>query len=281
VYAGTPGLIGIRRVYVASGVGGAFVKVIDEDYLEAELGTYPSAVQRAYIDAITYNPNTPEQVGFCANGANGKIFIGNRSGFTAGALYSADSRGKMIYSNGKWLFAQGTFVGNVNVLRFSGNGGTLENTEVVAIGDVFSIGIYSVNASAISYIVADGIYLYKSEDTGDSYSQIELADVLRNPIFIAPDGYMMGTWDGSRKGRASDGISWTDIGSLPAVIPFQYLYAYCGGSSTSSRWIAGYAYLLYSADFGSNWDDRQGNLPFIIPFFEIAYIAVPGFYQGS
>jgi hypothetical protein len=90
---------------------------------------------------------------------------------------------------------------------------------------------------------------------------------------------MMGSWQlgTASKGRSSDfGASW---GALPALTPGgNFCWCWCGGGGSQSRWIAARGTIYFSPNWGESWDERKGNLTYLLPLgFTVLKIVVPGF----
>jgi hypothetical protein len=156
----------------------------------------------------------------------------------------------------------------------------------LVIGSLDSIPYYHFRAGTtqkiftISGIDNAGANIVYSDDNGTTSSDIDISpEEIGTNLAVAPDGlYMMGNWDyaSGKRGRSSDGgNTWSGIPNLPPG--GVYTFGYAGGLTTASRWIAARGIVRYTPDFGETWEEKTGNLIYLIPVsMSIIIVRVPG-----
>lgn len=277
----------LDKIYYAQGIGGTFQKIIDPAWLTAnEPGGTPG------ISGMGYNPNKPEEIAFIAGNqdtfATSKhLWLGNRNGFTQKTAISmlGQFATMLTYGGNEWGHITSNNGGSTKTFRrFSGDGSSVLST--VNITNVTGAGgtPFHFRAGTSKVIIAyngNGDLLARSDDGGATFSDIDVNESFSNYFALAPDGlYMMAGWSASgRRGISSDGgVTWSGIPSLPFG---NYVWGYAGGQTTGSRWIAAGAVVRYSPDFGVTWQNKEGNLGYLIPIgMSIQKIVIPGVANG-
>lgn len=289
-------------VYYSQGIGGIFKKVVGWDFLNSE---YPNTQYDIasgggrFFAGLACNPNKPEEIGLIAGGNNFGPFvsevnfwIGDRNGFTKKAACPNvnGNFGSMSFGGGKWILLneQFTFFAfwDSRLWRFSADGATKE----------YEVGIDSGGAALLQKIgrasTTERFYfwnifgnkMYESPDNGTTITLIGDAKQTGGDIgsyAISPTGqYMLGSWDSGLKGLSSDyGATWAGLPSLPPG--GAYCFAYAGGDGSASRWIAARGVVRYSPDFGTTWQNKEGNINYLIPTgLTIRKILIPGYANG-
>lgn len=277
----------LTTIYYAPSIGARFVKIVDQDWLDANEAT------DAGISGMGYNPNKPEEVMFIAGGIGSfdtarHIWMGDRNGFTQKALLSflGQFASQITYGAGEWGYITSDNGGATKTFyRFAGDGSS--QLSAVNITNVTASGATPLHkrAGTSKFIIAyngDGDLIAYSTDGGAIFSDIDTNKVFGQNFALQPDGnYMMANWDAAagQRGKSSDaGTTWASLSAL--VFAGYYTFAYCGGLNTASRWIAARAYVKFSDDFGDTWDDREGNLNYLLPFAVITKVIVPGYHNG-
>lgn len=279
------GLVGlyITSIYRAASLGAKWEKVLDADWVlanENALAAYPG------FCGIGFNPLKPEEIAFIAGSIldNGTrhFWVGNPAqGFTQGASMSTATvyQGALTFGANSWVWdLHGS--GFEYWVTVSADGSTIENTS-----SNFGSGIigyhhrFGTSAHIIKKI-QDSYTLEYSEDNGTSLNTVSTSpDLMGGEIACAPDGYMMGTLQlgSANKGRSSDyGATWGAIANLvPGGV---YCWCWCGGAGVAGQWIAARGTIYFSADWGESWEERKGNLTYLLPGgFTILKTVVPGY----
>jgi hypothetical protein len=270
-------------IYRAPAIGATWEKIIDVDWIEENEGA------NGGIIGMGYNPNKAEEVAFIAVGSVATstsprhFWIGNSAGWTQGASVSLATNffGGITFGVNKWVWDAIT-ASQERFIRFSADGSTQEDTsDGMGQGGVR----WHVRAGTSPFIIKkatlDNSILVYSDDNGENFAQIDVdPSTIGGNLAISPDGYMMGSLDPgtASKGRSSDfGTTW---GALGALSPGgNYAWKWCGGAGASSQWIAARANIWFSPDWGNTWQDKDGNMPYLIPLSPtILKIIVPGYH---
>lgn len=281
------------KIYRASALGGTFTEIVNTEWMNAVSGGYAGNIM---LLGMGYNPNKPEEIAFVlASDAHytASVWVGNYLGWTKGAEFSrgnffSNARfvGTITFGGGKWVWdrlgdAQFYFV------VFSADGSTLENTSPILSN---TTGHARAGTSAVIVKPSGDEPNDFMRTTDNTYTLIDIDTAgpvggFGANVAIAPDGnYMMGNWDiagaGGQRGKSSDGgYTWSGLPSLP--FGGQYCFGYAGGSGTASRWIAARGVVRYSPDFGTTWQNKEGNINYLIPVsMSIRKILIPGFDNG-
>jgi hypothetical protein len=269
----------MENVYRAPAIGGMFVKVIDQDWIDANEGN------DSRIAAIGFNPTQAEEVGIVFRNTStyaGHMWIGNGStGFVQKGLITVDNdiAGKLTYGGGKWIF-DGKRGAAYYWVRVSGDGMTLEHqTATFGQGGGFHTRAGS-GSKIFTTVNLSHDFLY-SLDNAANTTQVEVPEGLGgvDRLAVTPDGtYLLGNWDTGNRGKSSDGgNTWSGLPNLP--FGSTYAFAYAGGTGTASRWIAARGIIRYSDNvFGAeSWVNKEGNINFLIPVsLTITKVIVPG-----
>lgn len=269
-----------NKIYYAPALGGMFQLIIDQTWINT------NELSGGGIIGLGCNPNKAEEVAFIAGNIGGgskHFWLGNAAGWTQKVLFTAATNftGGLTFGGGKWVWDL-NFAGNEHFLRFNEDGSVVENSEG-GFGQGFTYWHTRAGTSPVvvkSKPLVTGVEgMLRSEDNTDNVTAITVAEEFGAYIAIAPDGlHMMANWDrgAGLRGKSSDGgFSWAGLPNL--IFGGEYCFAYAGGSGVDSRWIAGRGTIKYSANFGDNWEDRTGNLQFLIPVnMNIVKIIIPG-----
>jgi len=282
-------------IYYAPALGAMFTKLVDYDFLIA--AGYSMADK--FIAGFGVNPSVPEEVAFVAGcndfgpfTADVNFWIGNRSGFTKKVAANGVNRyyGDLNYGAGAWVLLNELFsffaTWDSRIWRFSGDGSAIENQLAISAGggSVVQRMMRAGTSPTFFYWNVTGDKMFKSTDNGTSVTEIGDSKEVGNDIAsyaCDPSGqFMMGNWDTGSKGLSGDfGSSWAGLPTLPPG--GAYCFAHAGGSSASSRWIAARGVIRYSNDFGNTWQNKEGNIGYLIPTsMVIRKIIVPGVTTG-
>jgi hypothetical protein len=262
-------------------IGGTFEIIEDQASINAKLGV----MSGGRIAQVSCDGISGERVVYVLYevSTRWKFYMGSGSTFVEKMTLSpADSVvGELSYGNGAWVWTSwdGSFSGHWWRL----NSGC---TASVADGDLPS---YEMNRHKRVLNTGNIFHYLNHVDTSISKSTGNMASLIDNvgsgyainntqrdesAFAIDPTAtYLMAP---ARRKSSDGGASSVDIGSLP-VSGTPYYFAYAGGAGVDSRWIAGAVYLYYSEDFGVSWDDKQGDLASLNPFFAINAIKVVEF----
>jgi len=271
-------------IYRADSLGAKWVEVVDEAWVQDNEGFSGGS---PVILGIGFNPNKPEEIAFIAGNADTDtlhIWIGNAlDGFTQGALISSSAfqSGALTFGGGNWVWdMHGS--GFEYFIAFSEDASSIVNTSSnMGIGILGAHRRFGSSAKLIKKLGTDSYGLIYTDDNGVTLDSISTSPELMSGIMAcSPDGYMMACWQAgsANKGRSSDfGYTW---GALPNLSPGgEYCWCWVGGVGVASRWIAARGSVWYSPDWGESWEDRSGNLPFLIPAGRlITHIVVPGYF---
>lgn len=262
------------KIYRAASIGARWIPVVDVAWLDANAGLHDRII------GLGYNPNKAEELAMFTAYGGRKMWIGNGvDGFeltaTLGGGYS--QCGNITFGNEMWLVDRLEAAAE-RIYRFDASGTYIDSTSSFGQGSLTwhkRAGTSPIILKGKPPTTGAGD-LFRSEDNFATWVAI---DLVSNPVNIAvsPDGnYMFGALGTPERGRSSDGgYTWD---SSFFTFGGRYCYAYCGGAGTASRWILGRGYVRYSGDFGTSWDAREGNLPYLIPTnMTIIKIVVPGY----
>lgn len=280
----------LDTVYYAQGIGGQFVKIIDQAWLDAN---EPGGT--VGISGIGYNPNKPEEIAFIAGdqdtfATSKHLWIGNRNGFTQKTAISmlGQFATMLTYGNNEWGHVTSNNGGSTKTFRrFAGDGSSVLSQVTITniLGDGATPDHVRAGTSKVIIAYASGDILSRSEDGGATFSDMEIADdeAFFKKFAIHPGGQLlMSGWDsnGGQRGKSSDGgVTWSGLPSLP--FGGAYAFGYAGGDGTASRWIAARAVIRYSPDFGTTWQNKEGNISYLIPTgLSIRKVLVPGVANG-
>lgn len=275
----------MTALYRAASLGAEWVKLIDIPWLEDEYSFTTAVDGWPVILGVGFNPFKPEEVAFiCGNSfvSDYNFWIGNGlSGFVKKVAVPTSTiyQGNLTFGNNKWVW-DNHGSGYETWSIFSADGSSLLSTTAN-----FGTGIVGVHhrfgsTGRIIKKVQDSYTLEYSVDDGTTLASISTSpDIMGGKIACAPDGYMMGQWQSgsANKGRSSDfGATW---GALSALSPGgEYCWCWCGGLGTAGQWIAARGSIWFSADWGDTWDDRSGNMPYLIPIsLNVTKVFVPGY----
>ena len=263
--------IGADKIYYASTLGARWTKL---DLAAVGLPDSPSTIR-----GIGWNPTKSDEVAVVTSADSNThyFYLGNHSGFTLKSSFGAygGGRGGLTYGAGIWVFDHNWAAAEF-IITFDAAGTPIAETS--SFGAYYGIWHVRAGTSATLFKVV-GNHIYRSDDNAVTWDDIDLtANGFWGNIHVSPDGQvLMGGWDlSARRGRSLDGgYSWN--GSFFTYGDY-YCYAYCGGASSSSRWILGRGYVRYSDDAGATWEAKEGNLPYLIPVGMAIYkILVPGY----
>jgi hypothetical protein len=268
-----------KKIYRASAIGGMFVEVVDQDWVDA------AEEPNAQIMGIGYNPTKSEEVGIVIRAAStyaGHMYLGNGvSGFVQkGAItINNDDAGKLTFGGGKWIL-DGIRASTTYWHRMSADGMTQE----LVTSDLGSGGGYHTRAGSGPRIFkAQNSDLLYSLDNATNTTLVNVPEGLtHNGYMVAsPDGLqLLATWDVGDRGKSSDGgNTWSGLPNLP--FGGEYCFAYAGGVGAESRWIAARGIVRYSDNvFGAeSWVEKGGNLGYLIPVsMSIDKIIIPGIH---
>lgn len=215
-----------------------------------------------------------------------QIFIGSGTSFSAGVVipFNVSARGSLSYGFGNWRLTGTLNNTNPRFLAISSGGGSIIRNVVTTETNGLTYHI-PVSTTDESYMIRSDGLLHITDNGANAAefttvigSNVNRPDPWDNYFACDPTGfYILGDWDSSgRRGKSSDqGATWAGIPSLPAGGP--YAYGYAGGVGAASRWVAAKAIVRYSPDFGSTWQNKEGNITSIVPFPSINIVRVTGY----
>lgn len=268
-------------IYRAPAIGAVWEKVLDVNWIEENEGANGGFL------GFGYNPNKAEEVAFIAAADVGSgvsprhFYYGNPSGWIQGGVPPSVQNfyGNITFGGGQWVWSMPRSGTRGYYYLFGSDGSYINRYEHSL--DTGTREHVRAGTSPVIYIPAangDGLF---SDDNGVTDSAIDLTspDILGNNLAISPDGYMMGDYNTTaHKGRSSDfGFTWGANANLnPGG---RYAWKWCGGATSQGRWIAARANIWYSPDWGGTWEDKDGNMPYLIPLSPtIVKILVPGYH---
>jgi hypothetical protein len=222
-----------------------------------------------------YNPLVPETVMYLrkdsTSGTNIRAYIGSGSTFSAGLNGlpttggGSGTGGGLSYGYGIWLYQQGS-----GYRQISQNGSSL-----VASASLASLSFELFNpetepifrASTMARVMTKASSDRLLISTDNLVTQSYMAGVSDLVGFDCdPTGMLLMSRYNSGTGRykSSDaGATWISMGALPVG---NYYYKWAGRSGVSaSRWIAAGAVVRFSDDFGTTWQNKEGNITSIAP----------------
>lgn len=272
----------IDKIYRAPALGSMFQLIIDQAWIDA------NELTNGGIFGLGVNPNKPEEVAFIAGSRTGSakhFWIGSYAGWTQGASFSTSTNftGNLTFGGGKWVWDD-LHSSSEFFMRFSADGATLEHTtSSFGQGQLFwhaRAGSSAVIFKSKPKVTGSGKFIQSPDNATTINFTIDATEVFGPSVAAAPDGlYLLANWDSAagERGRSSDGgTSWAGLPNL--IFGGTYVFAYAGGSDVDSRWIAARGTVQYSNDWGESWENRSGNLLFLIPTnMRINKIIVPGF----
>lgn len=261
----------------ADGVGGTFEILWDNDIKES---VYPGV--NNVVLGLGYNPLLPETVMFVTVGpANetGAVHLGVGGTFSiTQELSNVIAPGSITWGLDQWLFTPmyWSFGPNAGGKLMPASADSFVPTPVQP-------GWYTNTAH--QRLGTSGYTLHHSSNSGilqlGTNNLTTLTDIGTVPLSIpteelamTPDGQFMmtGGYGSANKGKTSDrGYTWVDIASLPYVGNI-WVFRYDSGKLAESRWVAGSSYIYYSKNFGGTWVSKQGNMPYLSPFYQITNI---------
>ena len=259
----------------APSIGGTFTILHDYNTFAAE-GT-PGFFEDWGILTMAKQPLVAESVGFVLRknqpGLTNRFYIGAAGSYAEGisGLNEVGGGGQpsigLSYGFGKWMY---TTYGKYQLIAANGmsitGGATVSGLDLLPFNPE-SNALFHAGASGRTYIPGDGFGSpTRNLLVGDNNmaSSVWISD---NKItFIGfhcdPTGsYIMTRYDTGAKGKSSDGgSSWALLPSLP---PGSWYFRYAG---SPSRWIAaGGSSVRYTPDFGTTWQNKEGNLLSVAP----------------
>lgn len=272
-------------VYRASALGGTWVKVLDQTILDGMEGAGSG------IMGVGRNQTKYEEVALII-GANllgspstMHFWLGSNTTWVQKTSFSFVSNfmGGMTFGANKWVWDAQT-AANEYWKRFNADGSTLEYTST-GFGQGHMIWTVRAGTSSLIFKSKPGVTglegLLRSANNGDTWDVIDLnPNGLEGNLAVSSNGgVLFGNWDpgGGNRGKSLDGgYTWSGGFFVPGGA---YCFAYCGGVSTSSKWILARGYVRFSPNAGGDWIAKEGNLPYLIPTnMRIIKIVVPGVY---
>jgi hypothetical protein len=262
-------------------IGGTFVIIEDQTSINTKMS---ATGQDGYLATFNFNPLVSESLVYVLGkiGVNCKCYIGSGATFTAGYTISNSDAWvvNISYGMGQWLAtgqywssgptgAYWVLNANVTALVTSGNLDSYLNLRHLRkstsgdtlhyLGDSNTITLGANNCGTLTEDVGSGLLDMSSAE-----------DVMAGDPTLT---YLMGWAASSLRAKSSDGgASWSAMGGLPTLVGFYFCYV--SGAGTASCWIAASSYLYYSANFGTSWVSKQGNLASISPLYVLDVVKV-------
>ncbi len=270
-------------------IGGTFTIIEDTASIAAK---YP-AISPDFIsvNAVGFNPLTG-QVGYVIGiqgnfgGDVREFYVGSGTSFAVGvdltAKLTISSVGSLSFGHDNWRLGGTPNNTNMHLLAISADGSTI-------IRDVDATNTRSFH---VSISTTDAVFMLKNQAGANSLIRITqngavsgdlttyLGSLLTNVDYwdnltaIDPTGTLiLASWDTGQRGKSSDGgSSFTGLSSLP--FGGDYAYDYAGGAGAESRWVAARGIVRYSPDFGTTWENKEGNLTSVSPIPSLDLIKV-------
>jgi len=256
--------------------GSPFTILEDYTSIEAEHGTTGAVL------CIARDRSQADRVAYVIGGdSNRHIYIGNGSGGFTKKTAIATLAGNQRYSSlsfspttNSWIFTGNNtdFFTTFRWFKIAGDGSSvLLSSQDWSSTSRRSNFHFRAGKTDILWTHSAGGEINLSTDnlatTGPNLGAGSILDYSDDKCHFAVDGtgqyliarYMPLSGSGGR-GKSSDyGSSWTTMGSLP-YIGNNWRFAYLGGVGVSSKWgAAGGTSIRRSPDFGTTWENREGN----------------------
>jgi hypothetical protein len=271
----------------APAIGQTFTVIEDVSSIQAK---FPSHTALSGVAAVGVNPLTG-QVAYALGGGDaignstGQFFVGSGTSFAAGVTLplNISSFGSLSFGNNAWRLTGTINNTNPRFLAISADGSTiLQNVAMGGQSEVdsttFHVPVSTTDAVISPFYFGDLLRITANGAVGGDFSA-NIGDGNLNynsdaTFATDPTGMlMMGDWDTGQRGKSSDGgATWSGMGSLP--FGGTYAYDWAGGEGAESRWVAARAIVRYSPDFGTTWENKEGNLTQVSPIPIIDVIKV-------
>lgn len=275
----------------APSIGSTFTIIEDITTIAAKFS--PTASIGQGVGGIGIDPLTGKVV-YIINNDDGalnyesKIFIGSGTSFveaqSISGYFHVTSVGNISFGNGHWrITGMMTSTTNTRFLTLDASAGSIVSN--IDAGSLIGINI---TPHHVPISTTDAVFLFKDDGvirvtqngtvpadfTTIHGADLNYVDFWYKYFACDPTGMLaMTTWDTGMRGKSSDGgDSWTGLPGLP--FGNEYAYDYAGGEGTESRWVAARAIIRYSPDFGTTWENKEGNLNLLIVFPSLDIIKV-------
>lgn len=273
-------IAGVRAPFVArAAFAGAEWEIIeDENTILAKIG---GTINNVRISGAGANPLLSDTILYTVGkyGYGCKLVL-CEAGIPAATIDIGHNAagGEISYGDGYWLLTGANIFDQQSFFKISADAGTIVSEDTMPGGGIQNIRHVRVSTTGTTYhyASADGQLTIGENNCASFIEDVAAVNTITEidrHYAIDPTGqYHMAVALAGNKGRSSDaGYTWT---ALSALVPATWFFEYAGGAGSSSRWVAGSAYMMYSDDFGDSWFDKKGNLPDLNPIFQLDIVKV-------
>lgn len=280
--------LGMQKIWTAFIAGGAWQLVTDrETILNMSFPGWEEIIGWTFhFKAFGMNQNAPDEIALIAGRTSSPytsdtyIYLGSAAGVSPTNSTPFECKGGAgtgdITFGGKWVFTglSDSLFWETAVFIFPDGGGDLESTTALPT-DAGHVPYHARAGTSDLMFQHQGDHANIISDNGGSINPLGLNDMenWEQAADIDPTGQVVMAAKGTNKRQISTdgGASWTDLSALPFTGTERYKFHNC---MSPDQWIAGHTGIYYSADQGTTWVDKTGNLLDLLPSLDVKIIRV-------